>query len=203
MQIGAINSINFTSCNHPHCKSGMHRHQDVVEKTKSDVSPITCVIGVLTGLAALKTGSKVVGAVRRVAAGAGETVTTAVLRGAKKVKKSINIDKATKNVQSFFGKLSTDGSTANPKLEQAVKDTVDFVFSGKDEAGKLIEGKGKNFIDSLRNKGIVMNPTSLFDNAVAAAGAYFVADGLSDTTESFIDGKKIEKSLVENLGNLL
>ena len=203
MQIGAMNSINFTACNHPQCKSGMQRHQENVEKINTDVSPLTCIAGTLTAIAAVKNGSKLVGAGRRVVAGAGEAVTTAVLKGAKKIKNSINIDKATSKVQGFFGKLSAAGSEANPKLENAVTQAVDFVFSGKDQAGKIIEGKGKKFVADLRNKGIVMNGASLFDNAVAAAGAYIVADGVSDATESIIDSKKIKDSLEKNLGILL
>ena len=203
MQIGAMNSINFTACNHPQCKSGMQRHKEVIEEARADVSPLTCIAGTLTAIAAVKNGSKLVGAGRRVVAGAGEAVSTAVLKGAKKVKNSINIDKATTKVQSFFGKLSYAGSEANPKLEKAVKETVDFVFSGKDQAGKIIEGKGKKFVEDLRNKGIVMNGASLFDNGLAAVGAYIVADNMSDATESIIDGKKIKDSLEKNLGILL
>ena len=203
MQIGAMNSINFTSCNHAQCKSGMQRHKEVVEEAKTNVSPLTCIAGTLTALAAVKNGSKLVGAGRRVVAGAGEAISTVALKGAKKIKNSINIDKATAKVQSFFGKLSAAGSEANPKLEKTVTETIDFVFSGKDQAGKILEGKGKKFIEELKNKGIVMNGASLFDNAVAAAGAYIVADGVSDATESIIDKKKIKESFEKNLGVLL
>ena len=48
-----------------------------------------------------------------------------------------------------------------------------------------------------------MNGASLFDNTVAAAGAYIVADGVSDATESIIDTKKIKESFEKNLGILL
>lgn len=203
MQIGAMNSINFTSCKHPQCKTGMQRHQEVIEEAKTDVSPLTCIVGVATGLAALKNGSKLVGVGRRLAAGAGETISTAAIKAAKKVKNSIDVDKAIAKTQGFFNKLSASGTTANPKIESAVTEAVDFVFSGKDAAGKIIEGKGKKFVENLSDKGIIMNGASLFDNAVAAAGAYVVADGLSDTTEYFIDRKKIKESFENNLGILL
>ena len=48
-----------------------------------------------------------------------------------------------------------------------------------------------------------MSAPSIFDNAVAAVGAYFVADGVTDATENAIDNKTIEQSLINNLGAML
>jgi hypothetical protein len=72
MQIGAINSLNFGHKSNDKCDfvettfvdcddecDVYEKHEKTVEKAKRDVSPLTCIAGVATGLIALKKGSKV------------------------------------------------------------------------------------------------------------------------------------------------
>lgn len=212
MQISAINSVNFCSKKSKKSKdttskqeqmSNAEKHEANVKDANNDISPITCFVGILTGLAALKGGAKVVGATRRLAAGAGDKIATTAVNVAKKVKKSIDVDSCTKRIHDFFNRLSLDGTKENESIKKAVTSTVDQIFSGKDETGKFVGDKGEKFVEKLRNNKIYMSGTSLFDNAVAAAGAYIAMDGMSDATEHVIDRKKIQKSVIENFGSML
>ena len=192
MQISAINSVNFgnnykanepieTSFVDDDTQDVWEKHEKVVNKARSDVSPLTCIAGIASGLFALKKGSKLVSIVRSaVAKGADE-----ILGVAKKITKKELPEKLT-DLTDKFGKPAVKDHSK--KVLDKFTDVVDSIFG---------EGKAEKVADSLKKNDIYLNGKSLFDNATAAVGAIAAMDVVSDVTEENIDNHNIQESAQE------
>ena len=218
MQIGAINLQNFKAreynndneyanpCDCEECQAheainqntvGFDQFVSDVNKAKSDVNPLTCILGSLAAVAAFKTGSKAVGYVRSGAAKLAEEVSKGCVKGFSKIKKSTDVSKAFEGIHKFFLKFTNENDikVADAKIQDKVKDVVTSIFGKVNKEGAL---KGDAFVETLNKNGIYLNARSLFDNALAAFGALAVADGVGDVAEDTLDRKKIKDSAFAN-----
>ncbi len=182
---------------------------DDVTKARNNVNPLTCLVGILAGYATLRSASKMVGYMRGFAATGAQEATKGIVKLTSKAFKSIDTTKADGKIDKFFSKFNNSAQNPidinNEKATQKAKTIITSIFgeqSKKDKLNNIARTKGDKFVDALNGQGIYLNGRSLFDNAVALGAAYYIADSASDVTEGALDGRKIEKSAIKNLGNL-
>lgn len=216
MQIGAINSINFGKSHRDYDEPidvqysvleedsrdpGMDQFIKDFNKANNDVSPISCIFGLVAGLTALRATSKGVGILRGLAATGAEKVSSGAVKFASKFKKTINVEDANKTINGFFEKFRGRSEVNDEKITSKVSGIIDSIF-GKEviKEGQVEKiKKSTGFINTLNKNGIFLNKKSLFDNGVAAVFAYGAADLASDVSEDAIDRKHINASAVKNL----
>lgn len=168
-----------------------------VAKAKNDVSPITCLVGILTGAIALQKGIKAVGWARGTLAKGGCEITQGAVKAFSKVTKK-NTEKACGNINNFFNKFTNNVNVDQNSEKMAKKFTeiLDAVFGTTAKKGQKVSERTLN---TLNKAGIFLNPRRLFDTALALTVAYKAADVTSDVTEQALDGQKIKNSGAKNL----
>ena len=177
---------------------GLNKFKQDVKNAKQNVHPLTCLAGTVAALCALTKGSKAIAWTRSAAALAGGTAAKGVVKAASKVVKSIDTEKATGKINGLVARLSEKSNVNNPKIEEAVVNTVDTVFSRT--VNGVPEKKGNAFVKVLNKFGIYLNAPSLFDVGVATIGAYKAADIISDGSEASLDSFAISESAKKNFG---
>ena len=180
--------------------NGIYKFKEDVQHARQNVHPLTCVLASVAAICALTKGAKAVSWMRSAAAVASGSVAKGAVKVASKVKKSINVDKANNAINGFVGKLSEKSNVNNEAIKSKVVGTIDKVFSKTVDG--VTEKKGEAVVDKLNKLGVYLNPTSLFDTGVAAAGAYVAADIVSDGSESGLDNVAINLSAKRHLGEL-
>ena len=216
MQIGAINSVNFGNyrrdfdepidvdfevVNEDTQRGGIDEFIGDVNKANNDVSPISCILGVVAGLIAIKNGSKAIGLIRNAIATGAEGIANGAVKVASKAKKSIDTTKASEKITSFCNKFRGISEVNDEKLTQKVAGVVDSIFGREVVIDGQVEKitKSKGFIETLNKHGIFVNKKSLFDNGLALALGWGAADVASDVAEDSIDSRNIKNSALRNL----
>ena len=203
MQVNSVSSLNFRAnesnftpeseydnCGIPiYTESDMDSFKKVVDKTESNVNPVTIVVTAITTLLAAISVKKFVPVLRRSVVKFSQLAADGFTKLKGKVKKldaqevSEKIAKRADKVKEMFAKENTEDS----KMLGGIKDFVSDIF-GK-ETGEKTE-------KVLRNIGVV-NKTGVVDAATASVIAATTIDPVSDNVEERADNRTIKKAYDE------